>query len=139
MARGGSRPGSGRKADPNSARQLKAAKRAESAKAIAPTGEKSEGAPKSWPFGTAPEEPAKPAEDLSSLTPLDYLLSVVRDPDEDKARRIQAASIAAPYVHAKKGEGTGKKEQQAAAAKQVASRFSTGAPPKLVAAGGKKV
>jgi phage terminase small subunit len=136
MPRGGSRPGAGRKADPNSGRQQAAAKRAAPAKAIAPSGEKDARAPASWPFGTAQE---KEPELLSSLTPLDYLLSLVQNPKEDKRIRIQAATIAAPYVHPKKGEGTGKKEQQAAAAKQVASRFSTGAPPKLVAAGGKKV
>lgn len=79
-----------------------------------------------------------PDADLSDLTPLDYLLSVVRDPGSDQRVRIQAASIAAPFVHMKKGEG-GKKDGQAAAAKQVAGRFSASAPPKLVAAGGRKV
>lgn len=44
---------------------------------------------------------------------------------------MQAATIAAPYCHAKKGE-SGKKEQKDEAAKKVASRFSPAAPPKLV-------
>jgi phage terminase small subunit len=70
--------------------------------------------------------------------PLDFLLQIMRDQDEDKGRRMQAATLAAPYCHAKKGEG-GKKEEKADAAKKVASKFATATPPKLVAAGGKKV
>ena len=62
----------------------------------------------------------------------------MRNPQEDKGRRMQAATLAAPYVHPKKGE-SGKKEERHDAAKKVASRFSAGAPPKLVAAGGKKI
>jgi len=66
------------------------------------------------------------------ITPLDYLLSVVRDPNADQRVRIQAASIAAPFVHVKKGEG-GKKEAATTAAKQAtAGRFSPASAPKLV-------
>lgn len=73
------------------------------------------------------------------LTPLSYLLSVVNDTKADRRERIQAASIAAPYVHARKGEG-GKKDAAADAAKKVSTgRFAPAAPPKLVAAGGRKV
>jgi hypothetical protein len=75
---------------------------------------------------------------VTNTSPLDYLLQVMRDPNEDKGRRMQAAIQAAPYMHAKRGEA-GKKEQKDAAAKKVASKFTAGAPPKLVAAGGKKV
>jgi hypothetical protein len=35
------------------------------------------------------------------LTPLDYLLSVVRDESEDKRERLDAAKAAAPYCHAR--------------------------------------
>lgn len=35
------------------------------------------------------------------LTPLDYLLGVLRDEDNDPALRMDAAKAAAPYVHAK--------------------------------------
>lgn len=45
---------------------------------------------------------------------------------------------AAPYCHAKKGEG-GKKADAAAKAKEIVKRFQPSAPPKLVAAGGHKV
>lgn len=37
----------------------------------------------------------------SGLTPLEYMLQVMRDENEDEARRLHAASMAAPYVHAK--------------------------------------
>jgi hypothetical protein len=35
------------------------------------------------------------------LTPLEYLVSIYRDPAADEAKRIDAAKAAAPYVHAK--------------------------------------
>ena len=54
------------------------------------------------------------------------------------AGRVDAAKALMPYIHARKGEA-GKKEQRNEAAKGVAGRFSTAAPPRLVAAGGKKV
>jgi hypothetical protein len=47
------------------------------------------------------------------LTPLDYMLSVLRDEDMEPAARMDAAKAAAPYVHAKlasvehKGDGGG--------------------------------
>lgn len=91
------------------------------------------------PFGR--QEPAAPvAEDLSTLTPLDFLLQVMRDPNEDKARRMSAAQLAAPYVHAKKGETSAKKDE-AEKRKQAAQsgRFGRRAPPKLATAGGKPV
>jgi hypothetical protein len=126
MPRGGARPGAGRK--PSKSKVEKPPK-------VDKDGFKTD---ESWPFGQVrPEEPPPPP-DLSALTPLDYLLEVMRDPLEEKPRRLQAASLAAPYCHAKKGEG-GKKDAKDAAAKQVASRFAPAAPPKLVAAGGKKV
>lgn len=35
----------------------------------------------------------------SGLTPLDYMLSVLRDDKADEAARMEAAKAAAPYVH----------------------------------------
>lgn len=132
MPRGGARPGAGRKPKqrpPEVAKDY-----------VDAAGNKTAAAPKNWPFGKAPveTEPEPKAEDLSDLQPLDYLLSVMRDPNEEKGRRLQAATLAAPYVHPKKGEG-GKKEQKKEAAEKVASRFTPSAPPRLAAAGGKKV
>jgi hypothetical protein len=37
----------------------------------------------------------------SGITPLDYLLSLVRNPDKDEALRTDAAKAAAPYCHAR--------------------------------------
>ena len=39
--------------------------------------------------------------EASGLTPLDYMLSVMRDLSVDDARRLDAAKSAAPYVHAR--------------------------------------
>jgi hypothetical protein len=35
------------------------------------------------------------------ISPLEYLLGVMRDEDQDDARRLDAAKAAAPYVHAR--------------------------------------
>jgi len=41
------------------------------------------------------------AVEQSGLTPLEYMLKVMRDDGEDSPRRLAAATAAAPYVHAK--------------------------------------
>lgn len=41
------------------------------------------------------------AVEKSGLTPLEYMLSVMRDVGQDEQRRLAAANMAAPYVHAK--------------------------------------
>lgn len=76
MARGGTRPGAGRK--PGAPNKATAAQR----KAVTDSG----------------------------LTPLDYLLSVMRDGTVPRDERVDAANKAAPYVHAKLSaiEHTGK-------------------------------
>lgn len=136
MPRGGARPGAGRKPSKPKAEPKKAAP----AKAghTDAAGQKTADAPEGWPFGTQPPAPPPKPQDLSALTPLDYLLSLVRDGEADAKVRMQAAALAAPYVHAKPAPA-GKKDAQKAEAGKVASRFSAAAPPKLVAAGGKKV
>ena len=70
--------------------------------------------------------------------PEKFLRAVMNDAMTDAKLRIDAAKALMPYVHPRKGEG-GKKDAQGEAAKKVASRFSSAPPPKLVAAGGKKV
>lgn len=67
MARGGQRPGAGRKAgSPNKATAERQAE-----------------------------------VEASGLTPLDYLLQVMRDERGDSGDRLEAAKAAAPYVHPK--------------------------------------
>lgn len=132
MPSGGSRPGAGRKR-----------KTAPATPAAAPVvdakGYKTAAAPESWPFGMEPPAAPVPSEDLGDLMPLDYLLQVMRNAEEDKGRRMQAATLAAPYCHPKKGEVSKKAEAQEKAKAAGASRFGRRQPPKLVAAGGKPV
>jgi phage terminase small subunit len=55
------------------------------------------------------------------------------------AGQIRAAIAAVQYTHTKKGDG-GKKEEDADRAKKAgAGKFAPAAPPRLAAAGGKKV
>lgn len=62
---------------------------------------------------TAMNEEARAAALASGISPLDYMLSVMRDEQTDGDTRLDAAKAAAPYVHAKlasvehKGEGGG--------------------------------
>lgn len=112
------------------------------AKGFSESGVKAKSAPAGWPFGTqaaAPAEPpAPPPADepdepkLTAETPLELLLAVVKSTGLKLTLRMQAAALAAPFVHAKPAPG-GKKGAQADAAKGVASKFSATAPPlKLV-------
>ena len=133
MPRGGARPGAGRPKKQTAAPAKPAAKKQALPKLDA-EGYKTD---PNWPFGK--QEP-EPPPDLSGLMPLDFLLEVMRDPMEERGRRMQAATLAAPYCHPKKGESSGKKEESAAKAKAAAGgKFGRREPPKLVAAGGKQV
>lgn len=74
-------------------------------------------APKSEPIAKVPADVRKAAR-KSGMTPLDYMLNVMRDDTADDARRDRMAMAAAPYVHAKPAEtAKGKKEQAEEAAK----------------------
>lgn len=75
---------------------------------------------------------------LQYSDPKVFLLAAINDPDIEPKEKINAAKALLPLYYGKVAE-QGKKGSQQAAAKQVASRFATAAPPKLVAAGGKKV
>ena len=93
--------------------------------------------------GARPGSGRKPKEiPLIEVSPSDdpkaFLISIMNDQDADARMRIDAAKCLMPFVHLKLGEG-GKKEQKQDAAKVVASRFASAQPPKLVAAGGRKV
>ena len=62
--------------------------------------------------------------------PLAYMLAVMNDPTADKERRDRMATAAAPYCHPRKGEGMGKKEEKEDRAKQAGKgRFRPSAPP----------
>lgn len=78
------------------------------------------------------------SQGLAHRDPRAFLLAAMNDVLLEPKLRIDAAKALMPFEFAKKGEG-GKKEQQADAAKKVASRFTPAAPPKLATANGKKV
>lgn len=77
---------------------------------------------------------ASEAEALADLMPLDFFLGILRNPSEDKELRIRAATLAAPFCHARKGEGAGKKQDKEDRAKAASKgKFAPSAPPiKLV-------
>lgn len=78
--------------------------------------------------------PADIAADAAAenLTPLEYMLRVMNNPESGKERRDRMAVAAAPFIHPRKGEGAGKKEEKDNAAKKAGSgKFAAGAPPKL--------
>ncbi|MYM25770.1 terminase small subunit [Duganella sp. FT135W] len=91
-----------------------------------------------------PPAPAKPVPTFDVNTaimfsdPKQFLLAAMNDPAASGPLRVDAAKALMPFMHQKVGD-VGKKEQKQDAAKKVAGRFSAAAPPKLVAAGGKKV
>jgi len=67
-----------------------------------------------------------------NLTPLEFMLKIMRDPQEDEDRRARMAIAAAPFCHPRKGEGAGKKEEKAGKAQQAASgKFAAGRPPNI--------
>jgi len=68
---------------------------------------------------------------LEGLQPLEYMLRVMNDPNEDPSVRRQMAQAAAPYCHPRKGEaGAGKKEEAAERAKKAGQgRFAPSRPP----------
>lgn len=69
--------------------------------------------------------------DGEAVTPLEFMLRVMNDPNEPGERRDRCAIAAAPYVHSRKGEaGSGKKETAAEKARLAASgKFAAGRPP----------
>ena len=75
---------------------------------------------------------------LLTSSPAQFLTALMNDPEADIKIRADAAK-ALLAAELRKAEAKGKKENQQEAAEKVASRFAPAAPPKLVAAGGRKV
>lgn len=94
MARGGSRPGAGRPRGSGTERELR-----------------------------VPTDIAAAAS-KSEMTPLEYMLKVMRNPDADQSRRDRMAQAAAPYCHGRVAEAKGKKESQAEEAKTAGSDWA---------------
>ena len=118
MARGGYRPGSGRP---------KGAKNKSSKKA--PMTPKEPRKPKEQPPPAVPDDIAADAV-AANQDPLSYMLEIMNDKKADPGRRDRMAIAAAPFVHARQGEGKGKKTEKADRAKQAASgKFAPSKPP----------
>lgn len=89
--------------------------------------------------GRKPREPVLiDSQALLTTDPIKFLTALMNDVEADIKIRADAAKALLPFVHAKKGEG-GKKETRLEEARKVASKFAPSAPPRLIAAGGKKV
>lgn len=88
--------------------------------------------------GRKKKEPAVLPLSVHYDDPLTFLKAVMNDAGAEAKTRVDAAKALMPFVHQKLGE-SGKKQKRQAEAEKVASRFSPAPPPKLVAAGGKKV
>ena len=52
---------------------------------------------------TTPDLAATATTLTAGLTPLEYMLAVMRDETQDPERRLRMAIAAAPFVHAKAG------------------------------------
>jgi hypothetical protein len=137
MPRGGARPGAGRKAS----NPKTIAKKAAGKGFTLPNGEKSPDAPPGWPFGTTPPAAeADPDKDdgltdaqRAGLSPLDYLLAVMRSGEASKSARLTAAIQAAPYMHAKPAPAAKKGEAAEASKKAASGKFKAASVPlKLV-------
>ncbi|MFA5379261.1 MAG: hypothetical protein WC455_26130 [Dehalococcoidia bacterium] len=162
MARGGYRPGSGRKKGSKTKNKSQATVEREQIRALLATGikakakiyqdflirlgDKEQKQPLTLQeknlmqklgaeLAEAVEE-GKQARDISESDPLEYMLDVMRDPKADQETRLRAASLAAPYIHPRKGEGAGKKEEKNERAKSAGKgRFRASAPPQLKVVG----
>lgn len=88
--------------------------------------------------GRKPKEPTIAQIVATFDDPAKFLAAVMNDAATDVKVRTDAAKALMPYKHARLGEG-GKKEQKQEAANRAAGRFSSSAPPKLAAVGGKRI
>jgi len=155
MARGGFRPGSGRpkgtiKKPPVKAAALPFVSKAEEL-AVFYKGMLERAAQGKKPTEAEKQQMQKLAAELAKtyetggenegnlveeLLPLDFMLRLMNDAGVDRETRLRAASLAAPYVHVRAGEGKdkGKKKDREDKAKQAgAGKFAPGvAPLKMV-------
>lgn len=88
--------------------------------------------------GRKPKEPVALNLNVIYDDPDKFLKAVMNDSGTDAKLRVDAAK-ALLSAQVRRAENGGKKQEQADAAKKVASKFATATPPKLVAAGGRKV
>ena len=136
MARGGYRPGAGRPKLTEAEKAERAAARAGGSGASKPAAKKAPKKKRTNPHLDLPLDVAGEAA-MANMSPLDYMLYVMRSGQVESARRDRMAIAAAPFMHARKeAVGPGKREAADLAAKGAGSKFKTGsAPLKLVGKG----
>jgi len=76
------------------------------------------------------------ADALTHKDPKAFLLAVMNDGATEARLRVDAAKALMPFIHQKIGEGGKKDEQQNAAKRAGAGKFSAAAPPRLVSSRG---
>lgn len=131
---GGARPGAGRpkKIKVDDAAGPKKIKSSTSGAAVKVALEKQ-------PHGGALKRSTAAPVEAPDLDMLQLLKEIALGRLDATANQVRAAVAAVQYTHTKKGDG-GKKDEEAEKAKKAgAGKFAPAAPPKLVAAGGKKV
>ncbi|AXC50053.1 hypothetical protein DRW48_10445 [Paracoccus suum] len=80
----------------------------------------------------------RPRKSLGGMTPLEYMLAVMNDAEQEPTRRDRMAMAAAPFVHARASDVVpGKKEQKQDAAEKVAAgKFAPRGGPRLAVSNG---
>ena len=133
MARGGYRPGAGRPKLTEAEKAERAAARAGGSGASKPAAKKAPKKKRTNPHLDLPLDVAGEAA-MANMSPLDYMLHVMRNGAVEPARRDRMAIAAAPFVHARQeGMAPGKRDLQKKAADAAGSgRFAPPKPPKLV-------
>lgn len=77
-----------------------------------------------------PDMPLDILDAIEQMTPLEYMLKIINDPKAEAERRDKLAIAAAPFMHDRKGEGGGKKQDKEDRAKTAGKgRFSPGQAP----------
>jgi hypothetical protein len=127
---GGARPGAGRKPKAPAAKSANkpAAKKPALQTKLEPQ-----------PRGGAQKRSKSVPVEIPEADMLTLLKDIALGRTEASAGQIRAAIAAVQYTHTKKGDGGKKDEDQEKARKAAGGKFAPAAPPKLVAAGGKKI
>jgi hypothetical protein len=79
-------------------------------------------------FGVDAGEPEDPSNEV--MTPLEYMLKELNKPRTSQERKDRLAIALAPFLHPRKGDGVGKKNEKEERAKDAGQgKFAAGKPP----------
>lgn len=67
----------------------------------------------------------------ADISPLAFLLAIMRDPAQSQARRTRAAALLLPFMHQKAGAKGKKEERQAAGENAASGKFAVPSAPRL--------